>query len=253
MTVPRLVPRECINQLTSSSLDKVLSILNVQKIVMVMTKKMKHSNSRKQCKSCAANKKPTSSIQENFKDAKSPIILLIFAVIVSFVLLKRRRKRLPVVTSNENFPGKAFPQKQRIIKDLERDLKEKNISERNLQHDIEKLSNEMIVLRKNHYAETEELRAAYNELKEEASQVVAWLQKRLVDNHPHQQSRDDRVEEIARAGEDSDLDSLTCSEREQLSMEIEEERKHWIGDLRVRGSPSRLDFIVSVRSEEHEL
>ena len=123
-------------------------------------------------------------------------------------------------------------QQKRRIEDLERQLKEKN--------------NEMIKLRKNHNAETEELDAAYNELKEEASQVVDWLKKQLADN----QSKN-RAEEITKAMEDNDLESLTNSEREHLLIEIEEERKSWIGDL--GGSPSRLDFMVPLKNGHPEL
>ena len=122
-------------------------------------------------------------------------------------------------------------QQKRRIEDLERQLKEEK--------------NEIINLRKNHNAETEELDAAYNELKEEASQVVDWLKKQLADN----QSKN-RAEEIAKAMEDSDLESLTNSEREHLLIEIEEERKNWIGDLK---SPTCLDIIVPLKNGQPEL
>ena len=225
---------------------------------------MKHSSQPKQCTFC------TKPIQENFKD-ESPIILFIFAVtvIAYYIVLKRRREQLPVlmpalipVRSNENVSAKeASPQQTQRIKYLEREIEEQNISEQNLHQDVEKLNNEIMALRKNYNAETEELRNAYNELKEEASQVIAWLQKQVADsdnnNNNNNQSRDEHgaVEiEIAGDGngneEDSDLDSLTHSEREQLSMEIEEERKHWIGDLGVGAgagdtpSPDRVDITV---------
>ena len=164
------------------------------------------------------------------------------------------------VRSNENVSAKeASPQQTQRIKYLEREIEEQNISEQNLHQDVEKLNNEIMALRKNYNAETEELRNAYNELKEEASQVIAWLQKQVADsdnnNNNNNQSRDEHgaVEiEIAGDGneneEDSDLDSLTHSEREQLSMEIEEERKHWIGDLGAGAgdtpSPDRVDITV---------
>jgi len=137
-------------------------------------------------------------------------------------------------------------QQKRRIEDLERQLKEKNLTETNLEYHIEKLNNEMINLRRLKNLETEELRDAYNELKDEASQVVDWLKKQLADN----QSKH-RAEEIAKAVEDNDLESLTKSEREHLLIEIEEERKKWIGDL--GGSPSRLDIMVPLKNEQLEL
>jgi len=84
------------------------------------------------------------------------------------------------------------------------------------------LNDEMIVPRQNHDSDEEELHNAYNELKDEASQVVVWLGKLL-----------------------ADYQSINRAE------EIEKERKHCIGDL--GGIPSRLDCVIPSRSEELEL
>jgi len=76
----------------------------------------------------------------------------------------------------------------------------------------------MIVPRQNHDSDEEELHNAYNELKDEASQVVVWLGKQLADYQSI-----NRAEEIAKAREDSDLESLARSElrrRESIALEI---------------------------------
>jgi len=132
------------------------------------------------------------------------------------------------------------------IEELEHALKEKNVCETNLEQHVELLNDEMITLRQNHDDEREDFQDAYNELKGEASQVVDWLKKQLTDYQSKY-----RAEEIAKAREDNDLESLTKSERESLVAEIEEERQNWIEDL--GGSPSRLDFVIPSRSEELEL
>lgn len=130
--------------------------------------------------------------------------------------------------------------------ELNRELKERDISETNLEQHIELLNDEMIASRQDHDDEKEELNTAYNELKREASQIVDWLKKQLIDY----QSKH-RAEEIAKAREDDDLESLTKSERESLVKEIEEERQNWIGDL--GGSPSCLNFVMPSRSEDLEV
>jgi len=127
------------------------------------------------------------------------------------------------------------------MEELNRELKERDISETNLEQHIELLNDEMIASRQDHDDEKEELNTAYNELKREASQIVDWLKKQLIDY----QSKH-RAEEIAKAREDDDLESLTKSERESLVKEIEEERQNWIGDLGGH-------FVMPSRSEDLEV
>ena len=137
-------------------------------------------------------------------------------------------------------------QEKLLVESLERQVKEKNVSVLNLEAHINRMNKEMIALRQRHDMDTDELHNAYDELKAEASQLVEWLKKQLAEYQVK-----DRAEDIAEAKDDSDLESMTSSEKMNLLNEIEEERNQWIGGL--AGGISRLDMMPLALNTDLEL
>jgi hypothetical protein len=115
---------------------------------------------------------------------------------------------------------------QRVcISSLEKQMKEQNISIMNLESHIESLNYEMMKARHKHQVEQERLHNAYEELKGEASKLTEWMKYQISGQSP------ERRAQIEKYKEESDLESLTLSERKRLKEEIEEERNLWMSEL----------------------
>jgi hypothetical protein len=115
---------------------------------------------------------------------------------------------------------------QRIcMSSLEKQIKEQSISIMNLESHIESLNYEMMIARHDHQLEQERMYKAYEELKTEASKLTEWMKCQISGHSP------ERSAQIEKYKEESDLESLTLSEKEKLKQEIEDERKLWMSEL----------------------
>lgn len=108
------------------------------------------------------------------------------------------------------------------IMSLERQVKQSNSIVTTLEQQLETATNEIMDLKDMHMFEKEELQVAYDDLKEETSNLVNWLKDQL----SVYQGKSQYAREIALAEEES-LESLTKSERDALAREIAEERLKW--------------------------
>ena len=107
---------------------------------------------------------------------------------------------------------------------LEQQIKQSNSIIANLEQQVENSNCEIMDLKEMHNLEKEEIQIEYEELKEETSNLVSWLKEQL----STYKGKSIYAKEIAIAKEEEDLESLTNSEREALSREIEAERKKWL-------------------------
>lgn len=116
--------------------------------------------------------------------------------------------------------------KQRTeIMSLERRIKQNKSTMDNLEHQLNNAKNEIMDLKDMHSIEKEELQIEYDELKDETSGLVNWLKQQLASYQGKSAYGDENT--TSEKGE-SDMESLTKSERDALSREIEEERKNWM-------------------------
>jgi hypothetical protein len=151
-------------------------------------------------------------------------------------------------------------QQRTLIASLKRQVKQKDQSIEALEDRVQDMGSEIMDLKELHELEQEELQNAYEELKSEAGKLVTWLKTQLAEYQgggegdlPFQSrdipfSIDPARAQPMEGDDDSDLDSLTPSEKRTLLDEIAQERNQWLtteGSVEQRVAALRADMIGS--------
>ena len=151
-------------------------------------------------------------------------------------------------------------QQRTLIASLQRQVKQKDQSIEALEDRVQDMGSEIMDLKELHELEQEELQNAYEELKSEAAKLVTWLKTQLAEYQDSAeadlpfQSRDIPFSinpvrsQSMEEGDDSDLDSLTPSEKRTLLNEIARERNQWLAtenSVEERVAALRTDMIGS--------